>query len=304
VRIWENEEDQVEIIEVDEDSPAEIADLEEGDVILEFEGEVVRRTETLQKMIRMRRPGENVTIKIDRDGETKEVDVKLGELTEEDIWNEFESKFPTLFTPQKKRIAPGPPLLEGRPDVFRFDITQRKFIGVYTRPLNPELAEYFGVDKGTGLLIERLEEDGPAEKAGLRVGDVILRADGERVETTEKLSRYIQDKEKGDKINIEYLRNKKKQSVEVEVEEEDSRAPVTLYRDPQQFTTWRNYMNTYETQSQKLAETYKRMGEDRYKLFMENQKKMDDQWKDAEKYYQDALKTLRFTSKKKKGIRV
>jgi len=304
VRIWENEEEQVEIIEVDEDSPAEIADLEEGDVVLEFEGEVVRRTETLQKMIRMRRPGENVTIKIDRDGETKQLDVKLGELTEEDIWNEFESKFPALFTPQKKRIAPGPPLLEGRPDVFRFGFEHRKFIGVGVQPLNPELSQFFGIEKGTGILISSIDKDGPADKAGLKVGDVIIAADGERIESSQDLVNLIQDKEKGDKITIEYLRNKKKQSVEVEVEEEDSRAPVTLYRDPQQFTTWRNYMNTYETQSQKLAETYKRMGEDRYKLFMENQKKMDEQWKDAEKYYQDALKTLRFATKKKKGIRV
>jgi serine protease Do len=309
VRILANDEDQVEITEVDKDSPAEIADLEEGDVILEFEGEDVRSTEMLQKMIRMRRPGENVTVKIERDGKTKNVDVKLGELTEEDIWSEFESKFPTLFTPSRGKSAPWPPTLERRPDVFQFSIEHRKFIGVRIQELNPELSEYFGLDEGTGVLISSIEKDGPADKAGLKVGDVIISSDGERVQSSQDLVDLIQDKKKGDKITIEYLRNKKKHTTEVEVEEEERNTPFTLRRDPQGYlTTWRNFMDTYDGQSQKLAETYKRLGDDQYKLYMKGQEDIEEQWqkqqKDAEKYFQDAFKTLRYTTKKKKGIRV
>ena len=313
VRIALNDEDRVEIIEVERDSPAEIADFEEGDVVLEFEGEDVDDTVMLQKMIRMRKPGETVTIKIEREGKDRDVDVKLGELTEEDIWSEFESKFPTLFRPSKEKIAPWPPTIERTPDVFRFGFEQRKFIGVRVQDLNPELSEYFGLDKGTGVLISSVEEDSPADKAGLKVGDVIVRADGKRMENGQDLVDLIQDKEKGDRISIELFRNKKKRTIEVEVEEEESSTPFFSSPDPQQYlTSWRNYMDTYETQSQKLAETYKKMGEDQYKQLMENQKKMNEQlmkqWekqqKDAKRYYRDALKTLTYTAKKKKGIRV
>jgi serine protease Do len=309
VRIWSNEEDQVEIIEVDKDSPAEIADLQEGDVVLEFDGKVVRNTEMLQKMIRMRKPGENVTIKVEHEGKTTDVDVKLGELTEEDVWSEFESKFPSLFVPSKEKAAPWPPMLERRPDVFRFGFEHRKFIGVSVQELNPELSEFFGIEKGTGILISSIDKDGPAEKAGLKVGDVIISAGGERVERSQDLVNLIQDKEKGDKITIEYIRNKKKRKVEVDVEEKDSSKPFTLSPDPQQtLTTYRKYFDTYRSQSQKLAETYKRMGEGQYKKFMENQKKMNEQLrkqqKNAEKYYQNAFKTLRYVTKKSKGIRV
>lgn len=313
VRIALNEEDRVEIIDVERDSPAEIADIEEGDVVLEFEDEDVDDTVMLQKMIRMRRPGETITIKVEREGKTRDAKVKLGELTEEDIWSEFESKFPTLFTPSIEKVAPWPPTVKRSPDVFRFGFEHRKFIGVRVQDLNPELSEYFGIDKGTGILVSSVEKDSPADKAGLKVGDVIIRADGKRMESGQNLVDIIQDKEKGDKISIELLRNKKKRSVEVEVEEEESSAPFLPSRDPQQYlTTWRNYIDTYESQSQKLAETYKKMGENQYKQLMESQKKMNEQlqkqWekqqKDAKRYYQDAYKTLTYAAKKKKGIRV
>lgn len=311
VRIWTNEENQVEIVEVEKDSPAEIADLEEGDVVVEFDGEKVVDSEFLAKMIRLRKPGENVTLKIERDGKIQDVKVKLGELTEEGAWSDFERKFPTLFAPRGEIEGWTAPRM-ARPEVFPFGFEQRKFIGVYTRPLNPELSEYFGVDKGTGLLIERIEKDGPADKAGLRVGDVITGANGERVETTEALSRLIQDIKKGDKITIEYLRDKKKRTLEVEVEEEDRSADFTFYGNPQQLNSFRNYMDTYESQSEKLAEIYKKRGEDQYKQFMENQKKMNEQlqkqWEkqqnDAERYYQDVYKTMTYAKKKSKGIRV
>jgi serine protease Do len=313
VRIWANEEDQVEIIEVDKDSPAEIADLKEGDVVIQFDGDEVVDTELLAKMIRMKKPGETVTVKIEREGKTQDVQVKLGEMTEEGVWSDFESKFPTLFAPSKTKIAPWPPMVERRPDVFRFGFEQRKFIGVGVQELNPELSEFFGIDKGTGILISSVDKDGPAAKAGLKVGDVIIAADGEKMERSQDLVGLIQDKEKGDKITIEYLRNRKKGTVEVEVEEEErSETWPTLGYAGEDLDFWRDYQDTYQKQSKKLAETYKKMGEGQYKQYMENQKKMNQQWqkqwekqqKDAQRYYSDAFKTLGYATKKSKGIRV
>jgi len=235
VRIWPNEKNQVEIIEVEKDSPAEIADLEEGDIVIEFEGQNVDDTEMLQKMIRMRKPGETVTVKIERKGKIQDVKVKLGELTEENIWSEFESKFPKLFAPSKEKIGVWRAPEWTKPNVFRFGFEHRKFIGVRIQELNPELSEFFGIDKGTGILVSSVEKDGPADKAGLKVGDVIIEADGNRMESGQDLVGLIQDKEAGDKITIEFLRNKKKRTIEVEVEEEESSPPFVLSRDPQQY---------------------------------------------------------------------
>ncbi len=314
VRIASNQKDQVEIIEVEKDSPAEIADLEDGDIVIKFDGKEVADTESLAKMIRMRKPGETVTLRIERKGIAQDVEVKLGELTEEEVWSDFEQKFPKLFPPRAKVKTWSKPEF-ANPEVFRFGIGQRKFIGVRVQELTPELSEYFGIEKGTGILISSIEKDGPADKAGLKVGDVIIAANGDRVERSQDLVNLIQDKDKGEKIAIEFLRNKKKQTAEVEVQEEqmESRAPFFLSRNPQRYLdTWRNYVDTYESQSQKLAETYKKMGENQYKQQMETQKKMNEQirkqWekqkKNAQKYYQDILRATRLSTKKVKGIRV
>jgi hypothetical protein len=132
------------------------------------------------------------------------------------------------------------------------------------------------------------------------------------MEHSQDLVNLIQKKDKGDKITIEYLRNKKKRTVEVEIAEEDrDESWPVLGTAGEYMDFWRDYQDTYQNQSKKLAETYKKMGEDQYKQYMENQKKMNEEWqkqwekqqKDASKYYTDAFKTLRFTPKKSKGIR-
>jgi serine protease Do len=313
VRIWKNEDDQVEIIEVEQDSPAELSDLKEGDIVLQFDGEDVDDEEMLAKMIRQRKPGDTITLKIERKGKTQDVKVKLGEFTEEDVWRDFERKFPDLFRARPdidiERVKPR----EGtRPDVFRWTFGERKYIGVYIQELNRELSEYFGVDKGTGLLIERIEEGGPAEKAGLRVGDVIISADGERLESTQKLSELIQDKEEGDKVSIEFIRDKKKRTVDVEVKEEKTNLSNMFYSDPKGYAgVFRYQSEDMAKRSQKLAETLKKQGEGNYRRYMEQQQKMNEemkeqmerQQKNAEKYYKDALK-YRFTTTRRRGIRV
>ncbi len=225
VYIRENEDGEVEIAEVEKGSPADLAHLREEDIILEFDGIEITSGKMLAHEIRMRRPGDTVTIVIKRDGEKQNITVKLGEYSRLSILSEFESKFPRLFPPKsyeipKRRVIPFSP----QPRSQRF--YGRKYIGIYIDELNPELAEYFGVKGDAGLLIKRLTKDGPAEKADLRVGDVIVKADGKRVGSLDKLTRIIQDKEKGEEIRLEIIREKKSMEIKVKVDaEEDESRP-------------------------------------------------------------------------------
>jgi predicted metalloprotease with PDZ domain len=161
-----------------------------------------------------------------------DVKVKLGEFTEAEAKKELSVKFPRLFPAPPERpgqLAPrafppksmSPERAPGRPRMPRFALEQRKFIGVSLQELNKDMAEYFGVKEGTGLLVAQFSEDSPAQKAGLKIGDVILSADGKRVEAVDVLSEMIQDKKKGDKIKLEIVRDKKPMSLDVEIGEED-----------------------------------------------------------------------------------
>ena len=83
VSIAQNEEGRIEVVGVEEESPAELAKLKEGDIILKFDDEDVTSTAMLASEIRKRKPGEDVTLKIERDGKPMEVKVKLGEYPED-----------------------------------------------------------------------------------------------------------------------------------------------------------------------------------------------------------------------------
>ena len=144
--------------------------------------------------------------------ETEEYKIKLGEKPEEIITSEFMLKFPSLFKTEKI-------ISSVRPKVSYY-WESRKYIGISLEDLNQKLSKHFGVDEGEGLMISDVIKNSPADKAGLKVGDVIIRADGERVEKIKSLVEKIQDKDKGDKIEIEVIRDGKKKKFNVEIDEE------------------------------------------------------------------------------------
>lgn len=220
VRIMDRDEGGVIIAEIDRESPAELAGLKRGDVILDFEGKKVANKEMLGDEIKKRKPGESVTLKLERDGKEIEIKAKLGEASEEELKRELEQKFPRLFLPRTVGPLLRPKSLETRG--FNLGFEKRKYVGVTLEEINRELSEYFGLKEGKGLLVLKIKEGGPAEKAGLRVGDVIVEAEGKRLERMEEFTESIMNKNKGDKIKLGFFRDRKKMSVEVEVEEEET----------------------------------------------------------------------------------
>jgi S1-C subfamily serine protease len=223
-----DENGRVEIVQIEAKSPAELAKLKEGDILLKVDGKDVVSSAGLSSAIRARKPGTDVTLQIERDGKPMESKVKLGEYTEDEARRELETLFPRLF-PQSEP-APGAPKYRAlppsktapAPNLFRYALEKRRYIGVTLQDLTAEQAESFGVKDGTGLWVAELDEDGPAKKAGIKVGDVIVKADGKKVETAAEISELIQGKKKGDKIRIEVVRDKKPLTLDVEIAEDEA----------------------------------------------------------------------------------
>jgi serine protease Do len=215
---------KVEIADVESESPAQLAKLKEGDIVVKVDAKEIASSAALQQEIRNRKPGTDVTVRIERDGKPMDVKVKLGEYTEVEAQRELEILFPNLFPPLTPRSLGTPrklpPDLSKAPERFAFET--RKYIGVTLQDLTKAQAESFGVKDGYGLWVAELADGSAAAKAGLEVGDVILKADGKKVESATELSAMIQDKKKGDKIKIEFVRDKKPMTLEVEVTEDKS----------------------------------------------------------------------------------
>ena len=93
----------------------------------------------------------------------------------------------------------------------------RGFLGVELTPLTPELRVHFGVAEDTGVMVARVEEGGPAQAAGIRVGDILSAIDGERIESGRQLSRAVRKKEEGDLVTLELYRDGNLESYPVTV---------------------------------------------------------------------------------------
>ena len=92
-------------------------------------------------------------------------------------------------------------------------------IGVVIQPVTKELADGFGLTKPQGALVNSVEKGGPADKAGIEAGDVILRFDGKPITASEDLPRIVGGTRPGSKVTAQLWRNKAARDVQVTVTE-------------------------------------------------------------------------------------
>jgi len=88
-------------------------------------------------------------------------------------------------------------------------MVRRGFLGVSLTELTPELRAHFGAPEESGVMVSKVEAGSPAEKAGLKVGDIISRVDGKGVEASWDVSAKIRDAEEGQQVPLEVWRNGK-----------------------------------------------------------------------------------------------
>jgi serine protease Do len=93
----------------------------------------------------------------------------------------------------------------------------RGYLGVRFQPMTADLAKSFGLDSDKGALIASIEKDTPAERAGLKAGDVILEYDGRSINEGNELARYVAATPIDKKVKLVIFREGKKQDVSLVV---------------------------------------------------------------------------------------
>ena len=209
------------VTQVVKDSPAEKAGLRKDDVILRIDGENVNSVRKLNRLVSEMAPDHSVRITVSRGGAEQEVTATIGKRNtpgfagdllrgEPRVWK-WEGLDPKSFKFEGPIFDRDP--FENHKE-FTFSLSNRRRIGVSSMSLNKQLADYFGVADGKGVLVTSVTEDSPAAKAGVRAGDVITAIDGEAVDSPGDLSRVINRKKEGD-VTLTIIRNKAQQTIRV-----------------------------------------------------------------------------------------
>jgi len=218
------------------ESPAEKAGLKKDDVVLSWNGTRVESSAQLERLVHETPPGRTVHLAVARDGKQREIDVEIGERKGSGALafgpgSELQERMQELG----KRLGhlkefrfdlEGPDagtwvdsLGDGEEDVHVFmSSSGRGRLGVAIENLSPQLAGYFGLRDRSGVLISSVRKDSPADKAGLRAGDVIVSVGGDKVEDPGDVMRLLSRADKGP-LEVGVVRDKKERSVTVELGE-------------------------------------------------------------------------------------
>ena len=93
----------------------------------------------------------------------------------------------------------------------------RGWLGVSVQPVTPDLARSFGLDKERGALVGDVVGQGPAEKAGIKRGDVIVSYDGKKIDESVTLPALVASTPVGKTVPVEVIRDGKMSTINVAV---------------------------------------------------------------------------------------
>jgi serine protease Do len=202
------------------DSPAAKAGLKESDVVTEINGERIEGTAQFRRIIHEIPAGRTAQITVWRDGRSQSLSVTLGKAEQGRHALRMLAPSPGTFAfrmPDMPQVEiPDIPSMEWNGTML-FGGQPR--LGIDAEDVSGQLGAFFGAPDGEGILVREVNSGTPAEKAGLKAGDVITSLNGERVHSIGDLREKLSAKgdEKGTSVKLGVLRNHSEISLTVEL---------------------------------------------------------------------------------------
>jgi serine protease Do len=199
-----------EVVSLDHDAPAAKAGVHTGDIIQAINGQIVTDAATLSRLLHDMPVGKLVDLQVIHNAKIERIHLQLADraaLVQHAWAHHFHVPIPEPapivngFAGQRSFAGDNPV-----PDGDASDA--QAYIGAQVEPLTPQLAKFFGVRAGNGLLVRAVEEKSPAGIAGLDAGDVILSANGMPLETTADWLQTLRTNA-GRPVPVVVLRNRK-----------------------------------------------------------------------------------------------
>ena len=206
-------------------SPAEKAGLKEGDVIVRFDGEAVRSASQLARLVGETPAGRSVPIEVTRGGARQTLTATLAEGNRGFRVFGGDGKDFAFDMPDFDVQVPEPPAPPNAPHArvmphawawrngdfgdrsFRFLLGGPRKLGIEYMDVGEQLAGYFKLPGKSGVLVSSVDADGPAGKAGMKAGDVILKLDGQAIEDGDALREAVAKAEGGKEVTVTVQRD-------------------------------------------------------------------------------------------------
>ncbi|MFH1681317.1 MAG: PDZ domain-containing protein [Candidatus Eisenbacteria bacterium] len=166
-------------------SPAERSEIRVGDVLTRLNGKDLESPRALGEAVSAMKPGDRARVTLLRNGKKRTVRVEVGS------------------RPERGSVA------------ARVSIGGGAYLGVKLHDPDAELAPYFSIREGEGVLVLEAEEESPASGAGIRSGDIILAIDGEPTGKSLDLVQAIAKHDPGDRVEVEILREGNEERIPV-----------------------------------------------------------------------------------------
>ncbi len=218
-----------EIVRLDHDGPACKAGVRERDVVLQMDGQPIEGREQFRRLLHEEPAGHVVVLVILRDGQQQTLRATMAnrEEVERQAWQQHIAVVDPEGSPAPAEAASKPSghglgflhggsgadeASAGKSRGFLGTMLGAPNIGALVEPVGPQLGQFFGVPSGIGLLVKSVEVNSPAAEAGLRAGDVVLKANQTPMATESDWTKSLHEN-KGRAMPVLVLRDRKEQTL-------------------------------------------------------------------------------------------
>jgi S1-C subfamily serine protease len=213
----------VEITNLDHDGPACKAGMRLHDVIQQMNGQVVENDDQLRRMLKDMPVGRSVTFVISRNGQTQTMTMQTAD--RRTIGLQAWEQHYTVPAPGPSGVVRGNTFLDSKTanpmpapkehrDLLGTEtiILSSSFTGAKLEVMGPQLAEFFGATGGAGLLVRSVDGNSPAEEAGMKAGDVVVKINSISVANGTDWTKTVHDN-RGKPVPVVVLRDKHEQTL-------------------------------------------------------------------------------------------
>jgi serine protease Do len=211
-----------EITSLDHDGPACKAGMRMHDVIVQMNGQGIESGDQLRRLLRDLPVGRTVNFVVSRDGQSQTMTMTTADRRTIGLqaWEQHYS----VPAPGPSGVIRGNTFMDSpkatngstkeHKDLLGTEtiVLSSSFTGAKLELMGPQLAEFFGAQGGAGLLVRSVEENSPAEDAGMRAGDVVVRVNSISVANGTDWTKTVHDN-KGKPVPVVVLRDKHEQTL-------------------------------------------------------------------------------------------